>query len=130
MELFVGNISADTRERELREFFGDYAKDAKITLHKLKLGYSTYFYARVDIKSEKLALKAIKKLHSKKLSGRSVPIREYEYRAGNNDRRTLNWREISWQQIERRFNDRRQHAKLFLRTEPEFSGYDQAAKKG
>lgn len=130
MELFVGNISADTREHEIRKFFGPYAKNATITLHKLKLAYSTYFYARVDIESERLAFKAIKKLHRKKLNGKSVPVREYEYRASNNDRRALHWRDMFWNQAERRCDERRQRAKLFKHSEPLFTGYDQLAKKG
>ena len=130
MELFVSNITADTREIELRKFFGSYAKNATFSLRKFKFDHETYFCAQVDIESEKLALKAIKKLHGKKLNGKPVSIREYEYRAGNNDRRALNWRELFWSHVERRFSERRQHAKQFIRNEPQFTGYNNLAKKG
>lgn len=130
MEIFISNITADIREVELRKFFGRYAKNATFSLRKLKFDHSTYFCAQVDIEPEKLALKAIKKLHGKKLNGKPISLREYEYRAGNNDRRTLNWRELLWNNIERRFNERRQHAKQFDRNEPMFTGYNQFAKKG
>jgi len=130
MELFISNITADTREIELRKFFGRFAKHASFSLRKLKFDNSTYYCAQVDIESEKDALKAIKKLHGKKLNGKPVSIREYEYRAGNNDRRALNWRELFWSQVERRFSERRQRAKEFTRNEPEFTGYNHLAKKG
>jgi len=130
MELFVGNITADIREVELRKFFGRFAKDATFSLRKLKFDHASYFYAQVEIEPEKLALKAIKKLHGKRLNGKPVSIREYEYRVGNNDRRALNWRELLWNGIERRFSERRQSAKLFVRHEPEFTGYNNLAKKG
>ena len=130
MEIFISNITADIREVELRKFFGRYAKDATFSLRKLKFENSTYFCAQVDIEPEKLALKAIKKLHGKKLNGKPVSLREYEYRAGNNERRALNWRELFWDKIERRFGERRQTSKQFKRNEPLFSGYNQLAKKG
>jgi len=130
MELFVGNLSADTRELELRKFFGRYAKHAKISLRKLKFDYSAYYYAQVEIEPDKLALKAIKKFHGKKINGKPALIREFEYRAGNNDRRALNWRHRMWDKMERRLSERRQHAKLFARNEPEFEGYNNLAKKG
>ena len=130
MELFISNITPDIREVELRKFFGRYAKEATFSLRKLKFDNSTYFCAQVDIEPDKLALKAIKKLHGKKLNGKPISIREYEYRSGNNDRRALNWRDILWENIERRFSERRQRSKQFTRNEPQFVGYNQLAKKG
>jgi len=130
MELFVGNLTANTREVELRKLFGSYAKNSTFTLHKLKFAHSTYFFAQIVIEPDKLALKAIKKLHGKKINGKPAIIREYEYRAGNNDRRALNWRNLLWNKIERRLNERRQRARLSTLYEPEFTGYNRLAKKG
>lgn len=130
MELFIGNISAGTRQHELQKFLGSYAKQAKFSLRKLRFDSSIYYYAHVNIESDKLALKAIKKLHGKRLNGKPVLIREFEYRAGNNDRRNLNWRNVLWDKIERRLTERRNRARLFERKEPEFIGYNNIAKKG
>jgi len=130
MELFIGNITAGTRQQELQKFLGSYGKQATISLRKLKFDTSVYYYAHVNIEPDKLALKTIKKLHGKRLNGKPVLIREFEYRAGNNDRRALNWRNLLWSKIERRLNERRLRARQFERKEPEFDGYDNVAKKG
>lgn len=130
MELFIGNILASTRAHELQKFLGRFGKQAEISLRKLKFDSSVYYYAHVNIESDKLAQKIITKLHGKKLNGKPVLIREYEYRAGNNDRRSLNWRNILWNKIERRLSERRHRAKHFERKEPEFTGYNNLAKKG
>jgi len=129
MELFIGNLSAGTRQHDLLKFLGSFGKQASVSLRKIKFETSVYYYAHVEIESDKLALKTIKKLHGKKLNGKPVLIREFEYRAGNNDRRSLNWRHILWKKIERRLDERRHRSKLFERKEPEFVGYNNLAKK-
>ena len=130
MELFIGNLSADTRQHQLQKFLGSYGKQAELSLRKLKFDTSVYYYAHVEIESERLALKAIKKLHGKRLNGKPVLIREFEYRASSNDRRSLNWRNVIWNNIERRLTERRHRSKVFERKEPEFVGYNNLAKKG
>ena len=130
MELFIGNLRSETRQADLQHFFGRLANNVKISLRKIKAGTSIDYYAHVNVESEKDALKIIKKFHGKRLNGKPVLIREYEYRAGNNDRRRLNWRNIIWNNPERRVNERRRHVKIFDRREPEFSGYNNLAKKG
>lgn len=130
MEIFVGNLDAQTREADLRAFFKGYVKEARYSLRKVKAGYETLFYAIVDIEPEKLAVKAIKKLHAKRINGKPAIVREYQYRSGNNDRRAINWRSVVWDKIERRLTERRQNGKVFARNEPTFTGYDNLAKKG
>lgn len=129
MELFIGNISANTRKHEIQKFLGSYGEQAEISLRKLKFDSSIYYYAHVDIESDKLALKVIKKLHGKRLNGKPALIREFQYRAGNNDRRCLNWRNVLWNKIERRLTERRLRSHLLKKNEPEFISYGQTAIK-
>ena len=130
MEVFVGNLTSHVTERELRRFFKGYDKRATFQISKLICNASTSYYAMVDIESDKVALKAIKKLNNKLLDGRHLILREFQYRAGNNDRRALNWRTLVWDKLERRTNERRQKHKKADNKEPEFTAYDNLASKG
>lgn len=130
MDVFVGNLTSRVNEKELQRFFKGYDKQATFQVSKLIYNASTLYYGIVGIESDKIALKAIKKLNHKVLDGRHVMLREFQYRAGNNDRRALNWRSRVWESIERRANERRQKSKKSESREPEFIAYDNLASKG
>ena len=130
MEVFVENLTSRVNEKELRRFFKGYDKQATFQISKLIFNAGTLYYGIVDIKSDRIALKAIKKLNHKVLDGRHVILREFQYRAGNNDRRALNWRSRVWESIERRANERRQKNKKVRSREPEFTAYDNLSSKG
>lgn len=130
MEVFVENLTSRVTESELRRFFKGYDKKATFEVSKLISSTGNLYYGMVNIDSEKVALKAIKKLNHKLLDGRHVIVREFQYRAGNNDRRALNWRSRIWEKIERRANERRQKSKKSQNSEPEFLAYDNLASKG
>lgn len=130
MEIFVGNLSSHVTEKELQRFFKGYDKQASFRVLKLICSSGALYYGLADIEPDKLALKAIRKLNHKYLDGRHVILREFQYRAGNNDRRALNWRTLPWQKVERRLNERRQKHKKASLDEPEFSAYDNLASKG
>lgn len=130
MELFVGNLSPHAREVDIHQFFKSYSKQLKVSLKKTRQVNTTYYYAIVDMGPERQALKAIKKLNHNKLNGKPVQIREYQYRAGNNDRRALNWRSLPWNDLERRQTERRFRSKITTPSSPRFLGYDNLATKG
>jgi len=130
MYIFVGNLSPQTREVDIREFFRFYSKQPSIALHKSRYENITRYFAKVTIEPDKMALKAINKLSSKRLNGRPVQVREYHYRAGNNDRRALNWRTLPWKGVERRVDERRFKAKSIESYSPSFTGYAGLAMKG
>ena len=130
MEIFVGNLSSHATESELQRFFKGYGKQATFKVHKLTCNGGPLYYGLADIEPEKAALKAMKKLNHKPLDGRHVILREFHYRAGNNDRRALNWRTVIWEKIERRTNERRQKHKEVKLRELEFSAYDNLVSKG
>lgn len=130
MEVFVGNLNADVTEKELQKFFKGYDKKASFTINKFICNDGPIYYGIVDFEADKLALKAIRKLNHKSLNGHPTILREFHYRAGNNDRRALNWRNVIWEKLERRFTERRLKQKKVALSEPSYSGYDNLASKG
>jgi RNA recognition motif-containing protein len=89
----------------------------------------THYFGVVEFESERLAKKAMKKLHSSKFHEHRVIVREYIHRASSNDRRALNWRTLTWTNLERRDLERRQKSRLGSVDEPEFDAYDNFAVK-
>jgi len=107
MEIFVGNIPRNTTVVDLKKFFKGFDKQATFEVKRLKGRFDVVTFGLVTIHSERLATKAIKRLHLKKLNGKPVVVREFTYRAGGNDRRQLGWRKKLWLGEERRQTDRR-----------------------
>lgn len=114
MELFIGNLDLETTELQLRTLFKGFNKQATFRIVSLEEieGEEYFIYGMVTIESKRLAKKAIKKLNFKKLNGRLVIIREFHYRACQNDKRALNWRMKQWQEKERRARERRKNRKV------------------
>ncbi|MGD8742678.1 MAG: RNA-binding protein [Granulosicoccaceae bacterium] len=124
MELYIGHLTSNDTISDLRRFFKGYGKKARFRIVKLLRAEGPLYFGLVEMDSERLARKALKKLHTCKLNGHRVCVREYEYRAGSNERRALNWRNITWQNTERRISERREKSRLEPEDEPEYSGYD------
>lgn len=129
MELYVGPLSSNATVRELQRFFKGFEKKAEFRIMKLLRNSGPHFFGIVEIESERLASKAMKKLHTKKLNEHRVIVREYEHRASSNDRRALNWRNVEWQKVERRNEERRQKCRVSKKTDLEFDGYGNMAVK-
>ena len=129
MELYVGPLSSNATVKELQGFFKGFEKKAEFRIMKLLRNTGPHFFGIVEIESDRLASKAIKKLHSKKLNQRRVIVREYEYRASSNDRRALNWRTVEWEKVERRSDERRQKFRVGKQRDLEFDGYGEMAVK-
>jgi RNA recognition motif-containing protein len=129
MELYVGPLSSRTTSSDLERFFKGFENKAHFSIMKLIRSSGTHYFGLVDFESERLARKAMKKLHSSKFNEHRVIVREYEHRASSNDRRALNWRELSWTRADRRDIERRQKSRLGRNVEPEFDAYDNFAVK-
>ncbi len=114
MELFIGNLDPETTELHLRTLFKGFDKQATFKIVSLEEieGEEDLIYGLITIESSRLAKKAIKKLSFKKLNDRLVIIREFHYRASQNDKRALNWRMKHWQERERRARERRKNRKV------------------
>lgn len=108
MEVFIGNLSEKVTLSDLTAFFKAFANKAHIRIVvKRQENGSRVRYGLADFDSDKLALKAIKKLNQKVLRGKSVVMREFYHRRYSNERRALNWRDIPWSGPERRQEERR-----------------------
>jgi len=114
MELFVGNLDPETTEYQLREFFKGFDKQATFKIVMLEEADSNegFVYGLITIESDRLAKKAMKKLNYKRLNERLILIREFQYRASQNDKRALNWRMKEWLERERRGRERRKNRKV------------------
>lgn len=108
MEVFIGNLSPNATLSDLIVFFKGFSSKAKFhIIEKRQEGGGKFRYGIAYFDSDKLALKAIKKLNQKPLRGERVVLREYFHRNYSNERRALNWREKPWHGEERRQQERR-----------------------
>lgn len=108
MEVFIGNIAPNVTLTDLVGFFKGFSGKAKIRIvEKRQEDGSKIRYGIADFESDKLALKAIKKLNQKPLRGELVVLREFFHRYYGNERRAVNWRDLPWDGVERRQHERR-----------------------
>ena len=108
MDIYVGNLPADTTRAELEKFFNGFHKKADIRLIRNRFeNDESCCYGLVTIDAERLALKAIKKLNGKRLRGHSILLREFYHRSYSNERRASGWSSGLLQDNERRGHDRR-----------------------
>jgi RNA recognition motif-containing protein len=109
MEVYIGNISPNTTLNDVVTFLKSFAKKTRVRIvdHPLDTGGHAR-YALADFDTDKLALKAIKKLNGSVLRGNTVVMREFIHRSYSNERRAMNWRDKPWSGPERRQHERRQ----------------------
>ena len=107
MQIFIGNLSAEISSIDLARFFKGYGDYLTFTFKYFLRGEKPFYYAVTDIDPRKLADKAIKRRHMKRLKGRVIILRPYYDRLVSNERRALNWREKIWESEERRRIERR-----------------------
>ena len=88
MELFIGNLPDKTSIRDLEEILGEYAAEASLKFSKKLFNDGTKInFCIASFDSAKVAKKAIKAIHHKKLAGEYLAIHEFNYRSYQNDRR-------------------------------------------
>jgi len=112
MELYIGNIPKQATDYDLRRFFsvvGDEASFQVVNGHT-RDGDPCH-YGLAEVASEKLGFQLMARFNNKSLQGNDVVVREFLHRNYSNDRRALNWRQVEWTGVERRYNDRRTHLK-------------------
>ena len=108
MEVFIGNLAPNATLTDLIGFFKGFSNKAKIRIvEKRQEDGSKVRFGIADFESDKLALKAIKKLNQTSLRGDLVVLREYLHRYYGNERRAVNWRDKPWDGVERRQLERR-----------------------
>lgn len=110
MDLFIGNLPGNVVEKDLINFFRGYNKKVQFRIESKDMSDGSKLrYAVASYESDKLARKAMAKLHGQMLYGATLNIREFEHRSYNNERRAIGWRNKPWDDIERRQDDRRNH---------------------
>lgn len=113
MEVFIGNLAANVTQADLINFFKGYANKARIRIvEKRQQDGSKMRFAIAAFNSDKLALRAIRKLSRKPLLGERVVLHEYFYRCYANENRAVNWRDQPWKGVERRRQERRKQQDL------------------
>jgi len=89
MKIFIGNLSSEATEEELRKRFEKYGQVDSVTiLGGLLSTEEESGMGFVEMPDEKRAKKAIKKMNHKKLFG--IKLNVHEARAAAKDRRTPN----------------------------------------
>jgi len=108
MELYVGILPNNIDDYDLRKFFNIVGTQASFSVVTHDHGNNVKTrYGLVEVDSEKLGFQLIALFNNKSIKGHKVVVREYLRRNYSNDRRDINWRQIAWQGMERREDDRR-----------------------
>jgi RNA recognition motif-containing protein len=76
MNLFIGNLSRDVTETELRELFSPFGKLVSVTVVKDKFSGVSKGFGFVEMEEKAEAEAAIAALHRKPLKGQSMDITE------------------------------------------------------
>lgn len=127
MQVFIGNLPRNFNEFELRRLVErvvlpkgvkQTAKHYLFRSERLKRsGYKVFDkltnaglvrHGVALIEPDILAQRVIERLHNSEYRGVRLTAHEYKTRTNSNDRRSINWRQKSWDRLERRYNERRQ----------------------
>jgi RNA recognition motif-containing protein len=76
MKLYVGNLSRDVTEDELREAFSPFGRITELTIIKDRFNGVSKGFGFVEFADDEEAKKAIAGLHRKEMKGRSLDINE------------------------------------------------------
>lgn len=75
-KLYVGNLSFDTSEDQLKAFFAEVAPVSRATVIRDKFTNQSRGFAFVEIDDAELANKAIAALNGRSLGGRALKVNE------------------------------------------------------
>jgi RNA recognition motif-containing protein len=76
MNIYVGNLSSEVTESDLREAFEPYGTPTSISIIKDKFTHEPRGFAFVDLPSDDASNKAIVELNGKELKGKSIKANE------------------------------------------------------
>ena len=83
MRIYVGNLSKDTTEDDLRPSFEEFGQIDSVTIMKDKFSGVSKGFGFVDIPSKEEGLSAIEGLNNKELNGKSLQVNEARPRPDN-----------------------------------------------
>jgi cold-inducible RNA-binding protein len=82
-KLFVGNLSYDTTDKDLREFFSAVGKCVSASVLMDRTTGRSRGFGFVEMESEDEAQRAISQLNDKELQGRRISVSEARERTGS-----------------------------------------------
>ena len=93
MNIYVGNLSFDTAEPELRELFEAYGTVDSVKIISDQFTGRSRGFGFIEMSAHEEGVKAIQELDSKDLSGRALKVNEAKPRTqgGNGGRRESRW---------------------------------------
>ena len=100
MIVFIGNLRAAATEQDIdRLVHLPEGACSRIVKKPDGLG-GVHRYVLVYTSSEREGRKIIKRIHGSMSHGRQLVAREYRQRLSSNERRRLDWRNVSWTGLE------------------------------
>lgn len=75
-KLYVGNLSFDTNEDQLKAFIAEVAEPSRVTVIRDKFTNQSRGFAFVEIDDAAVASKAIAALNGRALAGRALKVNE------------------------------------------------------
>ncbi len=100
MNIYVGNLSYDTTEEQLRQTFESFGEVSSVNIITDKYTGESRGFAFVEMSDQDAAMAAISGLNSQELNGRSLNVNEARPRNDKNNRggggRGNNNRRRSW----------------------------------
>jgi len=99
MNIYVGNLSFDTAEDDLRQAFEGYGQVTSVNIIKDKYSGESRGFGFVEMADKTEALAALSGLNGTELNGRALTVNEARPRAerdGGRDRRGGGGRGRSW----------------------------------
>lgn len=87
MNIYVGNLSYDVTEDELREAFEAYGEVASVNIIKDKYSGQSKGFGFVEMNDDQSATAAIEGLHEKELKGRNMNVNKAKPRTERRDNR-------------------------------------------
>ena len=86
-KLYVGNLSYNTTESGLTEFFGEVGQVASVNLITDRMSGRSRGFGFVEMTDEEAARTAINQLNGKELDGRALKVAEAKPQRSRDDRR-------------------------------------------
>jgi RNA recognition motif-containing protein len=87
MNIYVGNLSSETAEEDLRQAFGSFGAVATVIIIKDKFSGAPRGFGFVKMASQEEATAAISGLNGKELQGKMLNVNEARARVENNGNR-------------------------------------------
>ncbi|MDD5067679.1 MAG: RNA-binding protein [bacterium] len=86
MNIYVGNLSRETTEDELKQAFGQYGQVGSVSIIKDRLTGEPRGFGFIEMTAKEEAENAIRSLNGQDLKGRNLTVNEARPRNDRNDR--------------------------------------------